>query len=102
MADEHWIAGYLYFNPHDERLIVPWRRGRGYVFNCGKPLGMTVTAGSMLLLVGGLLYLIGAVVFRFPDQSLAIALPILFVAWRIFRLLRPDHGATAGTAEVGE
>lgn len=96
MADEHWIAGYLYFNPRDDRLIVPWRRGgRSYVFNCGKPLGFTVTAISILLPVLGLVYFIGAIVFQFPEQSLLIALPVLFVAWRVFLLLRPER-RTAG------
>jgi hypothetical protein len=102
MAEEHWVAGYLYFNPQDKRLIVPWRRGRrSYVFNCGKPLGFAITAVSILLPVLGLLYFIGAVIFRFPEQSLLIALPVLFVAWRVFLLLRPEH-KPAGPQEAPE
>lgn len=103
MADEHWVAGYLYFNPRDNRLIVPWRRGRrSYVFNCGKPLGFVVTAFSLLLPLLGLLYFIGAIVFQFPDQSLLIALPVILVAWRVFLLLRPEKAAAGSATEARE
>lgn len=103
MADEHWVAGYLYFNPQDDRLIVPWRRGRNrHVFNCGKPLGFAITALSIVFPIGSLLYFVGAALIQFPEQTLLIALPVLFVAWRIFLLLRPEKPATMGAAEFRE
>jgi uncharacterized membrane protein len=39
MAEDHWIAGYLYHDRQDSRLLVPWRGGRGHVL---APVGFVI------------------------------------------------------------
>lgn len=94
MQDEqHWYGGYLYHNATDPRLLVPWRGGRGYVFNCAKPLGLLVTGTSIVLPIAGLLGLVAALIWLFSSLALAVGLPVVLVVWRLAVMLRSGETA---------
>lgn len=56
--DKHWIFGSLYYNKNDMSLMVEKRVGVGYTINVAHPIGMLIGIGTILLLVGSLVYMI--------------------------------------------
>jgi uncharacterized membrane protein len=55
--DAHWLAGVIYFNRNDERIMVPKRFGLGFgrTLNFAHPVAWLVVLGTLVIaLVGAL------------------------------------------------
>ena len=53
--DEYWIAGMIYCNPNDRRIMVEKRAGFGGTVNLGHPVGKVIGVASCLIIMGTLL-----------------------------------------------
>lgn len=59
--DDYWLLGMVYYNPNDNRLMIPDRVGTNTTVNTAKPAGMILMAVSALLIaacpfIGGYFY----------------------------------------------
>lgn len=59
--DDFWLLGMVYYNPNDNRLMIPDRVGVNTTVNTAKPAGMILMAASALLIaacpfIGGYFY----------------------------------------------
>ncbi len=52
-VNNRWIAGILYVNPENPRLLVS-RGSRGWTFNYARPIAWVLTAG-ILALIGAII-----------------------------------------------
>jgi len=50
--DEHWKGGLIYVNRDDPALMVPRRFGLGWTVNLGRPAGIALTIGLLLVIAG--------------------------------------------------
>jgi len=48
--DEHWKGGIFYVNRDDPALMVPRRFGLGWTVNLGRPAGIALTIGLLLVI----------------------------------------------------
>jgi uncharacterized membrane protein len=48
--DEHWKGGLFYVNRDDPALMVPRRFGLGWTVNLGRPSGIALTVGLLLVI----------------------------------------------------
>jgi uncharacterized membrane protein len=45
---ESWRGGVFYYNPSDNRLLLPKRTGLGWTINFGRPLAVVITLLSAI------------------------------------------------------
>ena len=71
--DNHWIGGFLYYNPKDHHTLIEKRVGIGTTVNMATPLGKGLTIFSVL----ALLFVPLSCVFLIMEEFTPIALRIV-------------------------
>jgi len=46
-----WKLGFIYYNPKDNRVLLPKRTGLGITFNFAKPISIIITVGIIIAIV---------------------------------------------------
>ncbi|TRM80464.1 hypothetical protein DJ524_07535, partial [Sulfolobus sp. D5] len=56
--DKYWKLGMFYYNPNDDRVIIPKRFGSGYTFNFGNKKALILFISLLMLPIATILIVI--------------------------------------------